>query len=401
MELWKKLLIIVAIGIICFSGYMVLNTVMEYKEAEDEYDLLSQYVSESGGEYVFDGVNLQEISQDSSDEPDHSLMNGIVVSDNLEDTEEDDKDLGNAQDKLTDGESDSDSGDSDAESGDSDGGSSEGTATSDGDTDDLDAEQKELEEHDNAKLVKSVVTTSKVIKGMSDESMITPDMIERKELRTNKNRSDFPNINVDFDGLRKINPDLVAWLYVGGAKINYPVVQGEDNEYYLHQTFEDKKNSSGCIFMDWEVNTDLSSWNTFFYGHNMKNGAMFGSLKNYIWNDSIYKKDKYIYVFVPEGIYRYEIFSYYLDSPDSVMYYTCDNLKEWRQYLRDAKDKSKYKCSADTNADDNIVTLVTCSGSGSSKQRFFVHGTFVDRYVYSESELNAMKQLHSVTTSEK
>lgn len=204
----------------------------------------------------------------------------------------------------------------------------------------------------------------------------------QKELTRNYNREDFPDIEVDFEGLRQINNSLVCWVYLGGADINYPVVQCGDNEFYLHHTFEMKKNSSGCVFMDYEVDPELTSWNTFIYGHNMKNGTMFGHLKNYINNKNTYDKDKYIYIFRPEGIYRYEIFSYYLDSPDSKMYYTCDNLKEYRQYLRDATSMSVRECDAKADPDENIVTLVTCSGSGANKQRFFVHGVFKDRFLY-------------------
>lgn len=203
-------------------------------------------------------------------------------------------------------------------------------------------------------------------------------------LKRNYNRSDFPDLEIDFASLSKINPELVAWLYAGGPEISYPVVQHEDNEYYLHVTFEGEKNSAGCIFMDWEVDPQLSSWNTFIYGHNMKNGSMFGHLKDYIRNSATYDKDPYIYIFRPEGIYRYEIFSYYLDSPDTKMYYTCDNFKEYRAYLREATKKSVRECRAEANTDLNIVTLVTCSGTGSAKQRFFVHGIFVDRYLYED-----------------
>lgn len=209
----------------------------------------------------------------------------------------------------------------------------------------------------------------------SDEEYVDP-------LPRNYNRSDFPEIEVDFDGLSQVNPDVVAWLYVGGPEISYPVVQAEDNEYYLHNTFENKKNSSGAIFMDWEVKTDLSSWNTFIYGHNMKNGSMFGHLKDFIRNAKTYEKDPYIFIFTRDGIYRYEIFSYYLDATDSKMYYTCDNFKEYRAYLREATKLSVKECNAKASDDKNIVTLVTCSGSGSAKQRFFVHGVFVDRYLY-------------------
>lgn len=217
------------------------------------------------------------------------------------------------------------------------------------------------------------------IRDNTEEATVDDGVIE---LARNYNRADFPDIEVDFDGLKSENADTVAWLYVGGPNISYPVVKAADNEYYLHVGFDGEKSSSGCVFMDWEVNTDLSSWNTFFYGHNMKNGSMFGHLKDFIRNSSVYDKDPYIYVFLPEGIYRYEIFSYYLDSPDSKMYYTCDNFKEYRAYLREATKLSVRECKAKADENKNIVTLVTCSGSGAAKQRFFVHGVFVDRYLY-------------------
>lgn len=203
---------------------------------------------------------------------------------------------------------------------------------------------------------------------------------EKKELTRNYNRADFPDITVDHESLSKINKSYVCWLYAPGAEINHPVVQTTDNEFYLHHTFEMQNNFAGCIFMDYEVDPMLTSWNTFFYGHNMKNGTMFGHLKNYINNSAVYDKDPYIYVFRPEGIYRYEIFSFYLDPTDSKMYYTCENFKEYRAYLREATKKSVRECEAKCDPDLNIVTLVTCSGSGSNKQRFFVHGVFKDYY---------------------
>lgn len=198
----------------------------------------------------------------------------------------------------------------------------------------------------------------------------------------NLNRADYPDIGVDFEGLKKINPSCVCWVYASGANINHPVVQCDDNEFYLHHTFERKKNSAGCIFMDHEVDPNLSSWNTFIYGHNMKNGTMFGHLKNYINNPAVYEKDPYIYIFRPEGIYRYEIFAFYLDPTDSKMYYTCSTFREYRAYLREATKKSVHECAAKSDPDKNIVTLVTCSGSGSNKQRFFVHGVIKDCYLY-------------------
>lgn len=203
-----------------------------------------------------------------------------------------------------------------------------------------------------------------------------------KELARNYNRDDFPDISVDFENLMSVNPNTVGWLYVGATDISYPIVQGTDNEEYLHVTFEGTKNASGSIFMDWDVNKDLTSCNTFIYGHNMKNMSMFGSLKKILWDDSLRVKNPYIYIFLPGYIYRYEIFSYYLDSVDSKMYYICDTKEEYTTYINTALSMSQVDCQVNASDEENIVTLVTCSGTGSNKKRMFVHGTFVDRYIF-------------------
>ncbi len=234
-----------------------------------------------------------------------------------------------------------------------------------------------------AKVGEGIVSEQEAPEGDDDDEItLIGDEEDERVIPRNYNRADFPDMSIDFDGLMKINPSTVCWVYAPGAEINHPVVQTVDNEFYLHHTFERKKNSAGCIFMDHEVDPNLSSWNTFIYGHNMKNGTMFGHLKNYINNPAIYDRDPYIYIFRPEGIYRYEIFAFYLDPTDSKMYYTCSTFREYRAYLREAAKKSVRECAAKVDPDKNIVTLVTCSGSGSNKQRFFVHGVIKDCYLY-------------------
>ena len=203
---------------------------------------------------------------------------------------------------------------------------------------------------------------------------------ERKELKSNENREDFPEMEVDFKALREKNPDTVGWLYVGSCGISYPIVQGEDNDYYMNHTFEGTVNSSGAIIMDYRDDKYLKDWNTFIYGHNMKNGSMFGSLKKLLKDETLYDSDPYIYVNLPGYIYRYKIFSYYKDKPDSKMYWTADTLQEYRQYIRDALSLSVRDLGVETSEENNMVTLVTCSGSGAGKMRFFVHGEFIDRY---------------------
>ncbi len=247
------------------------------------------------------------------------------------------------------------------------------------------AREYKIAEDEYASLDKFATKLDSVTLEQSSLSSLMLDEEVKDEIPRNYNRADFPDLEIDFDGLAEINDQVVAWLYVGSVGISYPVVQDPtegENEYYLHHTFEKEENSSGCVFMDWEVNPDLSSFNTFIYGHNMKNGTMFGSLKKLLREEDLYETDPYFYIFTRDGIYRYKIFSFYLDSTDSKMYATCDTFKKYRQYVRKTLEMSERDLGVEVSENDKMATLVTCSGSGSNKKREFVHGVFVDRYLY-------------------
>lgn len=88
-------------------------------------------------------------------------------------------------------------------------------------------------------------------------------------------------LQVDFNKLEEINPDVIAWIEIPGLEISYPVVQGRDNDYYLHHLITGENHKSGSIFMDFQNQEDLSDRNTIIYGHNMKDGSMFGTLNQY------------------------------------------------------------------------------------------------------------------------
>ncbi|MFR3321064.1 MAG: sortase domain-bontaining protein [Lachnospiraceae bacterium] len=75
-----------------------------------------------------------------------------------------------------------------------------------------------------------------------------------------------------------MNSDIVGWLRIRALDISYPVVQGKDNDYYLHRTFEKTDNFAGCLFVNSYNMGDFTDQNTIIYGHNMKNGSMFGKL---------------------------------------------------------------------------------------------------------------------------
>ena len=103
---------------------------------------------------------------------------------------------------------------------------------------------------------------------------------------------------VDFDELLKLNPDTVGWLrfHPEPSIINYPVVQGEDNQEYLHKTFSANENTLGTIFLNVDNSKDFSDKNSIVYGHRMKDGSMFRHLWDYD-DQEFYSKNPYFYIY--------------------------------------------------------------------------------------------------------
>ena len=188
-----------------------------------------------------------------------------------------------------------------------------------------------------------------------------------------------PPIEVDFDKLKSVNEDVVGWIYVDALPdISYPIVKGKDNQTYLHQTYEKNYNFAGTIFVDYENSGDFSDCNTLVYGHNMKNGSMFGHLKKFREDDKLYKQDKYFWILTPERNYRYEIITAYTTGVISDTYTLFKGPgEEFEKYLETIKGYSEIQTDdTDLTIKDRIVTLSTCTGNEST--RFVVQGKRVD-----------------------
>nr|WP_294668850.1 class B sortase [uncultured Blautia sp.] len=188
-----------------------------------------------------------------------------------------------------------------------------------------------------------------------------------------------PPLDIDFESLRKINTDVIGWIYVEALDgVSYPVVKGKDNDEYLHMTYEKNYNFAGTIFIDYENKSDFSDCNTLVYGHNMKNGTMFGQLKNFSKDDSAYNKSKYFWIFTPEKIYRYEIISAYTTAVDSDTYTLFKGPgQEFVDYMNKIVSYSDIKTTpGELSVEDKIVTLSTCTGNEST--RYVVQGKRVD-----------------------
>ena len=173
---------------------------------------------------------------------------------------------------------------------------------------------------------------------------------------------------VDFDKLKEINPDTVAWIrFDEPAVISYPVVQTGDNDTYLKKTFQANDNKLGAIFMDYQNSSDFSDRNTMIYGHNLKvGGEMFSQLKDY-------SEESYIYT--PDGKTKtYQIFAAGVvkDTADNFrLSYTSD--EDYESYLQLAKSISSYNTGVEVNKDSKIVTLSTCTNVRED-ERFLVYG---------------------------
>mgnify|MGYP000531514856 FL=1 len=119
-------------------------------------------------------------------------------------------------------------------------------------------------------------------------------IIDISEIKDDKSEEQVNKIN--FKELSIINPDIVGWLTIEGTNINYPIVQTDNNTYYLKHSFEKKYSNYGAIYMDATADKNFNSLNTFIYGHNTSNGTMFGELKKFM-KQSFYDEHKNIFIY--------------------------------------------------------------------------------------------------------
>ncbi len=185
-------------------------------------------------------------------------------------------------------------------------------------------------------------------------------------------------LSVDFNELKKKNPDTVGWIKVNGTNINYPVVQTKDNDYYLTHAYDKTKNEAGWIFADYRNNMTTFDRNTIIYGHGRLNNTMFGSLKNIINSNWYNNKNNYIIKFsTPSENTLWQVFSVYSIKVES--YYITTNFasdQEYNTFLQTLKGRSKKDFSAKVNATDKIITLSTCEDVAGTK-RVVMHAKLI------------------------
>lgn len=180
-----------------------------------------------------------------------------------------------------------------------------------------------------------------------------------------------------FSTLQEINKDTVGWLTVNNTRIDYPVVQAKDNDYYLRRDYYQNKNRHGWIFMDYRNNPDELNENTIIYGHNLANQTMFGTLR-YALNSYWYKKsaNQIITFNTPNENMKFQIFSIYtIPTTNDYLDITFPTTDAYQAYIDLVKVRSIYDFNIEVTTGDKILTLSTCA-NGNDK-RLVIHAKLI------------------------
>lgn len=162
-------------------------------------------------------------------------------------------------------------------------------------------------------------------------------------------------VTVDFASLQAKYPDVVAYIYSPGTRIQYPVVHTTNNDFYLYRDLDGNSNANGSIFIEYLCNSDFSTQNTLIYGHHMKSGLMFADLCKYK-DPSYYYSHPYIYIYTPTQNYRIDLFAGFVCAHDDEVFAL--SLSQDQLYGMAAKSTFQSNIGIPTG---NVVSLVTCS----------------------------------------
>ena len=191
-------------------------------------------------------------------------------------------------------------------------------------------------------------------------------------------------ITVDFDKLLEQNPDVRGWVYCEGTNISYPILQGQDNQYYVHRLIDGSEAVAGSIFMDYRNSPNFSDLSTVIYGHHMRDGTMFGSLEDYR-SQSFYDLYPTMTLYTPEGDYRIEFFSGTSEDGDyEFVEFNFDSDEAFMNYVQDLRARSEFTSDVEVQPGDRLISLCTCAYNRLNA-RFMLVGKLVPIYAEKNS----------------
>ena len=230
-------------------------------------------------------------------------------------------------------------------------------------------------------------TTSEVVNDITNNTNIEEKQDDENTELVNKEEdttSDywyyikFPLIDVDINKLKEKNSDTVGWINVNNTNINYPYVQGKDNNYYLDHSFDKKYNEAGWVFLDYRNDKNLSNKNNILYAHSRLDKTMFGSLSKTLKSNWYNNKDNHIIRLSTETENTmWQIFSVY-KIPEETYYITTNfnSDNDYQKFLNTIKERSIHNFSTNLTTEDKILTLSTCY---SDTERTVVHAKLIKR----------------------
>ncbi len=184
---------------------------------------------------------------------------------------------------------------------------------------------------------------------------------------TDGNKTARPVATLPKEGISKfiaVYPETIAWIWFEDDRLNYPIMQSEDNTKYMIKDFQGNDSDTGSLFLDYRASADFTDSNSIIYGHNMRDRTMFGALRTYKDDLGFLENHKYFQIITPEGRTRYMIFAF-MDVPKNSYIY--DVVGADPDNMREFLDTIEYKTYIDTGieptVDDKIITLSTCTRS--------------------------------------
>lgn len=224
-----------------------------------------------------------------------------------------------------------------------------------------------------------------------------------KEMGLDLKPSKYRSIKVDGEGLLKENKDYIGWIYVPQTDVSYPVVQGKNNDEYLHANFRKEYNYAGTIFMDSACEKGILNHHGILYGHNMRDGSMFAQLKS--WTDAEFAKEHPVFWFItPKYKLLYMTFSSFVSNPLDEDAFAVQGIdfktnKEWLKILENLKKKSAIETKYEPNARDFTLTLSTCTPARTT--RVVTTGVLLGAVMNGASEGNSNPLAASVASKNK
>lgn len=221
-------------------------------------------------------------------------------------------------------------------------------------------QQDNKKAEEQIKEIEEVAEVKEIVDNEKTEVINPPETVEKEDPYWDYIKMNL--IDVDFQELERINPEVVGWVQVNGTNINYPFVQTTNNSYYLTHQLDKKKNNAGWVFMDYRNNIKDFDKNTILYAHGRINNIMFGSLRNVIkksWYQD--KNNRVVKISTSEENTLWQVFSTYrIKTTNDYIQTKFYSDEEYLEFLNLLKNRSVYDYKVPLNADDKIITLSTC-----------------------------------------